>query len=77
MSNSRPPEKDRFRLLQAMGLVLQLGVTLAVIAGGSAYLGILLDRKAGTGWIFTASFSLLGIIGSFYALYKMVMRASD
>lgn len=77
MSNSRPPEKDRFRLLQAMGLVLQLGVTLAVIAGGSAYLGILLDRKVGTGWIFTASFSLLGIIGSFCALYKMVMRASD
>ncbi len=77
MSNSHPPEKDKFRLLQAMGLVLQLGVTLAVIAGGSAYLGILLDRKAGTGWIFTASFSLFGIMGSFYALYKMVMRASD
>jgi len=77
MSNGHPPEKDRFRPLQAMGLVLRLGLTLAAIAGGSAYLGVLVDRKAGTGWIFTASFSLLGIIGSFYALYKMVMRASD
>jgi len=77
MSNGLPPEKDRLRLLQAMGLVLQLGLTLAAIAGGSAYLGVLVDRKAGTGWIFTASFSFFGIMASFYTLYKMVMRASD
>ena len=40
-------------------------------------MGVLVDRKAGTGWIFTASFSFFGIVGSFYTLYKMVMRASD
>ena len=77
MSDDHPPEKDKLGLLQAMGLVLQLGLTLAAIAGGAAYVGIVLDRKAGTGWIFTAGFSLLGVAGSFYALYKMVMRTSD
>jgi len=60
-----------------MGLVVQLGLTLAVIVGGSVYVGILLDRKAGTGWMFTAGLSLLGIVSGFYALYRMVMRTSD
>ena len=29
MSNGHPPEKDRLRPLQAMGLVLQLGLSVA------------------------------------------------
>ena len=63
--------------MRALALVMQLGLTVAVIMLGTIGGGIYLDRKLGTRWIFTAALAPLGAAASFYTLYKMAMRTSD
>ena len=77
MRSGQTPERERFRVMKALGLVVQLGLTVALIMLGTIGGGIYLDRKVGTGWVFTAVLAPLGAGASFYTLYKMAMRTSD
>ena len=76
MDYGRKPDRERWKLTQAIALLLQLGLTVAAIMVGTVLLGIFLDNRLGTEWVFTAAMGVLGAASGFYALYKMAMRSS-
>lgn len=54
-------------------LVTQLGIVIATSIFIGAFVGLFVDRKLGTGAIFTVIFLIFGIIGGFMAAYQLIM----
>jgi ATP synthase protein I len=70
-------KRKRRRLLFEMAYASTLGIGLVISIFGCLYIGILIDRKLGTGNIFTTLFLVLGaFIGfrNFYIFIKKYMK---
>lgn len=63
------------RELQALGLVTQVGLTIAVCIVVSLLLGLWIDNTFGTKPWATLLFALLGIAAGSYSVYRMVSEA--
>ncbi|WIV12185.1 AtpZ/AtpI family protein [Proteiniborus sp. MB09-C3] len=61
------------RVLENLVLVSQIGISMIVPTFGGILLGHFIDQKIGTGVIFLAIFTILGIMSSFLTLYKMTV----
>ncbi|MBU0514173.1 MAG: AtpZ/AtpI family protein [Proteobacteria bacterium] len=70
----RRPDKGRPRYWEHLTLVSQVGFTMA----GSVILfllaGFFLDRLLGTGGLFTAMLTVLGVIGGGYTVYRQILK---
>lgn len=66
--------KNKSKILQNLTLVSQIGISMFVPILISIFIGKFLDEKLGTGAIFLAIFTILGIISAFMSLYKIATR---
>lgn len=73
----RRPDKGRPRYWEHLALVSQVGFTMA----GSIILfllaGFFLDRLLGTGGLFTAVLTVLGVVGGGYTVYRQILKLED
>jgi ATP synthase protein I len=65
-------KKDKFDLYYALSLVGQVGYTVAIPLVVLAVAGVFLDNKFNTKPVMTLGGLLLGMISSFYALYRLL-----
>lgn len=61
-------------LFSALGLLGNVGLTLAGAVGIGMICGIGLDNFIGTGHLFTVVGGILGAAGGFLALYRKIMK---
>lgn len=66
--------KNKNKILQNLALVSQIGISMFVPIFICIFIGKFLDEKLGTGAIFLAIFTILGIISAFMSLYKITTR---
>jgi len=55
-----------------LALITQLGLVIVTSILIGLFVGIFLDRKIGTGGIFTIIFVIFGAIGGFIAAYRLI-----
>lgn len=60
---------ERRKLNQGFGAALTNAFEIAMVPLVFAGLGWLLDRSAGTGWVLTTAFAVVGLAGTFVKLY--------
>ena len=57
-----------------LGLVSQVGLTMVLWIGAGFGAGFFLDRKLATHGLLLVIFILLGILGGFWSVYRLIMR---
>jgi F0F1-type ATP synthase assembly protein I len=62
-------QDERRHLHQGFGAALNNAFEIAMVPLVFAGLGWLLDRALGTGWVMTAVFAMIGLLGTFAKLY--------
>lgn len=67
-------KKKRRRMLFEMAYASTLGIGLVITIFGCMYIGILIDRKLGTGNIFTTLFLVLGVFAGFRNFYVFIKK---
>jgi len=67
----------RFKDFRALALATEIGLGLAILVLGFAYLGFWLDGRTGKSGLFTVIFLLLGIASGFFYAYNMLKRFGD
>jgi ATP synthase protein I len=67
-------KKKKRRMLFEMAYASTLGIGLVVTIFGCLYIGILIDRKLGTGNIFTTLFLVLGVFAGFRNFYVFIKK---
>lgn len=65
---SSPVMKPDSRVIKYSGIGVQLAATILIFL----FIGIFIDRKLGTEFIFTLIFTFLGFLGGFYKFYLTV-----
>lgn len=80
----KPPEfkpkfdpKDLKDLVEHLGLVTHLGLTMVAAVGIGFALGAYLDRWTGAGGVWKAVFIPLGALSGFWAVYRIVLQTGD
>lgn len=68
-------DKETSRSLLRVANISGMGIALGVAIFGSFFIGLYLDRKFGTGHLFTFSFLLLGIVAGFKNIYGLIKRS--
>jgi len=70
------PHRDRSRkeILGALGLISQMGLTMAISMGISIFLGKWLDEKLGTSPWFLLLFCLVGIYAALRNMYTLTKK---
>lgn len=69
-------DKDTKQMVIQMSYASSAGIAMVLMIFGGLYLGIHLDRKFGTGYIYTVILLLVGIIAGFRNLYVLVKKIS-
>lgn len=62
------------QILYALGLVVQIGLTIVISAGLGWWGGGYLDAHVGGGGLFSVSGLLMGVIGGFVVVYRLLLR---
>jgi ATP synthase protein I len=57
-----------------LGLVTQVGLTMVVWIGAGFGLGFLLDRTLATHGLFLVIGIVLGVLGGFWSVYRLIMK---
>lgn len=80
----KPPElkpkldpKDLKDLVDHLGLVTHLGLTMVAAVGIGFVLGAYLDRWTGAGGVWKTVFIPLGALSGFWAVYRIVLQTGD
>ena len=60
-----------------LSLVMQIGLTMAGCILFCFFIGRYLDRWLGTKGVFTAIFTLLGILGGASTVYRQIIKATE
>jgi ATP synthase protein I len=68
-------DKDTRKSLIQVANISSMGIALGVTIFGCFYIGLYLDRKLGTGYLFTFFFLLLGIFAGFKNIYGLIKRS--
>ena len=66
---------DRRAIVRALALVGQVGWWAVASIAGGLLLGIHLDRRLGTRFLFTVLLLLAGIAGGGWQAYRLIMRS--
>jgi ATP synthase protein I len=67
-------KKKKRRMLFEMAYASTLGIGLVITIFGCLYIGVLIDRKLGTGNIFTTLFLVLGVFAGFRNFYVFIKK---
>ena len=67
-------KKDWQGILNALGLLTQLGIIMVINIGVGFFLGYILDNFMGREYIFKITGLLLGVGSGFYSNYKLIVR---
>jgi ATP synthase protein I len=67
-------KKKRKEMFFQMAYASSLGIAMVIAIFGSLYIGLFIDRKFGTGNIFTSLFLIIGIIAGFRNFYIFIKR---
>ncbi len=73
-------KKKRKEKLFEMAYASSLGIAMVIAIFGGLYIGVFIDRKFGTGNIFTSLFLIIGVIAgfrNFYIFIKKYMSGKD
>jgi len=57
-----------------LGLVTQVGLTMLLWIGAGFVVGFFLDRKLATQGLFLVIFIVLGVLGGFWSVYRLIMK---
>ncbi|MEA3328639.1 MAG: AtpZ/AtpI family protein [Candidatus Omnitrophota bacterium] len=60
-----------------LGLVIQLGLVIIVAMAVGLSIGVFLDSKLGSGFLFTVVFSIFGVAGGFKAAYQLIREKDN
>ena len=67
-------KKKKATVVFEMAYASSLGIALVIAIFGSLFLGVFIDRKLGTGSIFTILFLVIGIVAGFRNYYVFIKR---
>ena len=67
-------KKEWHKLLNALGLLTQLGIIMIINIGVGFFLGYLLDNIMGREYIFKVTGLLMGVGSGFYSNYKLIIK---
>lgn len=67
-------QKKKATVVFEMAYASSLGIALVIAIFGSLFLGVFIDRKLGTGSIFTILFLVIGIVAGFRNYYVFIKR---
>jgi ATP synthase protein I len=67
-------KKKKATVVFEMAYASSLGIALVIAIFGSLLLGVFIDRKLGTGSIFTILFLVIGIVAGFRNYYVFIKR---
>lgn len=70
-------DKDTKKTAIQMAYASSIGIAMVLLIFGGLYLGIYLDRKFETGYIFTILLLLAGIIAGFRNIYILIKKIPD
>ena len=70
-------DKDTKKTAIQMAYASSIGIAMVLLIFGGLYLGIYLDRKFETGYIFTILLLLAGIIAGFRNVYLLIKKIPD
>ena len=70
--NERKEINTIFRYLT---LISQLGLIMATSVVVCFLLGFILDKKLGTNGLFITIFVLIGVLGGFWSVYKLIIKS--
>ena len=70
-------DKDTKKTAIQLAYASSIGIVMVVLIFGGLYLGIYLDRKFETGYIFTILLLLAGIIAGFRNVYSLIKKIQD
>ncbi|CAN5408600.1 hypothetical protein BH10BAC5_BH10BAC5_08260 [soil metagenome] len=67
---TKPVIRSDSKLIQYSGLGIQLAAVILIFL----FVGMWLDGKLGTGYLFTLSLTFIGFFGGFYSFYLSIMK---
>lgn len=70
-------DKDTKKTAIQMAYASSIGIAMVLLIFGGLYLGIYLDRKFETGYIFTILLLVAGIIAGFRNIYLLIKKIPD
>ncbi len=70
-------DKDTRKYLIRAANMSSMGIALGVTIFGCFFIGLYLDRKFGTGYLFTFIFLLLGIFAGFKNIYGLIKSSIE
>jgi len=70
-------DKDTKKTAIQMAYASSIGIAMLLFIFGGLYLGVYLDRKFGTGYIFTIFLLLAGITAGFRNIYVLIKKIPD
>jgi len=73
-ATSMKKKKKKATVVFEMAYASSLGIALVIAIFGSLLLGVFIDRKLGTGSIFTILFLIMGIVAGFRNYYVFIKR---
>ena len=62
---------------ESLSIVMQIGLTMAGCIVFCFFIGLYLDKWLGTGGIFVAIFTILGVIGGGVTVYRQIMEVIE
>ncbi len=65
-----------FKMYENLAYLSQIGIMMAVPIIGCLFIGIFIDEKLNTGYLFLFIFTIVGVITSFRNLYVFTMKKS-
>jgi len=70
-------DKDTKKTAVQMAYASSIGIAMLLFIFGGLYLGVYLDRKFSTGYIFTIFLLLAGIAAGFRNIYVLIKKIPD
>ena len=65
-------KKDWAKIMQALGMFLQVGLMILITGGGGFFAGHFVDNLLGTGIFFKLIGFLLGTVSGFLGIYRLI-----
>lgn len=73
MSKKNKDKKDRARIINSLSMITQFGINMLVPILLCTFIGIFIDKKAGTGYFVIILF-FVGALAGFRNVYRLAMK---
>ena len=68
-------KKEINTIFRYLTLISQLGLIMAASVVTCFFLGFIIDKRLGTNGLFITIFVLVGVLGGFWSVYKLIIKS--